>query len=189
MSERTGSDSLWTVLAAVAQIFAALVGAAAVYFANQSLQETAAQGRRQADQSANVQTLTLFATFNSESMLQIRNSIDSEEWCARWHPDAHERTRPAALTREQLTWFVDFFDAVDACGDQGLCNPQLNQQLFKSYAATNYQPIAEAIIRGRQRGNEVFGQGMADLAGIEAAPEETARSYSTNTCNIDPGAL
>lgn len=170
-------EGVWSILATIAQIAAALVGAFAVYYAT-------AQGERQEKQDANIQTLTLFATFNSESMLDIRNRIDSEEWCARWQPHLHERTRgPNRLTREQLTWFIDFFDAVDTCGARGVCNTELNNQLFRSYAYTNYEPIAEAIVRGRER-NASFGQGLANLAGFEGDPADAAQAYIARECAV-----
>lgn len=174
-----GREGFWSIMASLGQIISAAVGVAAVVFSGFALIETQKQGDRQTEQGARVQTLAFFAQFNGDSMLEIRRKIDNENWCARWgwspRPDDFE---PGA-SREQLTWFIDFFDAVHACGQAELCNSELNARLFQSYARESYDDLAEFIHRRRSEDRRTdFGSGMAALANEERELEEITADMS-----------
>lgn len=189
--ERKRRESWWTIAAAVGQISSALVGAWAAFVAAQALEQTSAQGVRQEEQAATVQTLTFFATFNGESMLDIRNNIAAQDWCVRdGVVDPYEGYR-LRVTSEQATSFVDFFDAVHACsvgedGEQreGMCNMALARQLFGPYAREYYDELAHTIVSKRGDRGDQFGRGMAALAGIEESAEQVRDRYHSSQCRV-----
>lgn len=206
MAER---ESLSSLAAAWAQVVSALVGVvaagAAFFVGAQSIE----QGDKQEEEARKQQTLQFFATFNSANMLQTREALDNEDWCARY---GYARPLPeaAAIGRSQIVSMVDFFDAIhNTCppsdqaqrqrrgflerlvsadeSEQGLCDRTFAEQLFSPYAADLYDDVAGEIMeirknRGENHRGENLGEGMRQLANISESTEEVAARYAHDSC-------
>lgn len=202
MAER---ESLSSLAAAWAQVVSALVGVvaagAAFFVGAQSIE----QGDKQEEEARKQQTLQFFATFNSSNMLQTREALDNEDWCARYGyarplPDAQ------AVGGSQIVSIVDFFDAIhNSCppsdqtprrrgflerltstddADQGLCDRTFAEQLFTPYAADLFDNVAGDIMETRKHRGENYGEGMRQLAHISESTEEVAARYAHDSCGV-----
>jgi hypothetical protein len=182
MAER---ESTSMVMAAWGQVISAMVGIVAAVVAAwigwMTIQQSEEQGREARTQRA----LEFFATFNSPAMLQTRELLENEDWCARY------RYRPPLLpdyqspvTASHIVSFVDFFDLVDtSCGPGKVCDRDFAVQLFSPYAVRMYDNLSKEIHDRRQQRGERFGQGMANLSNNSAPLPEVVERYAREECN------
>lgn len=197
MAER---ESLSTQMAAWAQVVSALVGFIAAVAAVIVGLRTLDQGEKQRHEAQTQQTLQFFASFNAADMLETRELLDNEDWCARYNyvpaPNYVSEVKGAHIVS-----IVDFFDAVNnSCPPENetaddenadtVCDRAFAESLFSPYAKDLYDNLSRDILeRRQQRGSNNFGSGMAVLAGEANMPlEDVVARYAQDSCGVPAGA-
>lgn len=163
MSEPSTSSSAAHWVQAIGTVAAALVSAAAAYFALTAYVDSLS---KQVDERK-VQVFNLHNRFNSEPLFSIRKRV---------YVDV---ARAAGCVSQDLTAgpsdandrfaFVEFFDVVGVCVDSGLCDGALVERLFAPYANVHWtylKDYVEAVRKGEaaMKLNAPFGSGMQALA-------------------------
>ena len=101
-----------------------------------------------------VQTFQMFEMFNSPSRLT-----------ARAHLFEHTKN-DAALDPNDLYVILDFYDALQVCVERNLCDRDLANRLFHSYADPFWDSMHAEISGARTASDPNFGAGLEWLAGL-----------------------
>lgn len=109
-----------------------------------------------------VQTFDFFNQLSTQSMIDIRQRIESESWCRRY---SGRETRGLGPTSAQITTYVDFFDAARVCVREHLCHEELTSSLFRPYAQRAFHDLEQEVQYRREAGDETFGEGLEFFAG------------------------
>lgn len=161
MSGRSSTAAHW--VQAFGSLAAAVVGAAAAYFALTTYVDSV---NKQVDERK-VQVFNLHNRFNSEPLFSIRKRVYAD--VARAAGCMSENLSAGTADANDKFAFVEFFDVVEACITAGLCDGSLSERLFTPYANGHWpylKPYVEAVRRG-ERGmklNVPFGVGLEKLA-------------------------
>lgn len=211
MSER-GRGSL--DVAAWAQVASAVVGVVAAVVAAVIGFQSLKQGERQSEQARTTRTLEFFATFNSQDMVNIRDRLNNEDWCARYDyirdPDYQIKVSDPAIVS-----IIDFFDAVHrscpAEGGQleppaaqsqpvserseaarriasagGTCDREFAEELLSPYARDLYPVLSQTVVNVRSRRGPRFGEGLVAFAdpNHETSIDQVVQSYRDRECSV-----
>lgn len=133
------------VLGTWVSISAAVMGG---YLALQSYQadvKTRAEDVAKRADARVVQTFALAEQFQSGDFLRVRSKLIATFNTPGPIPTAERVKRLGAMADQDLWAFVDFFDTVQICVDQGLCDAALAWRLFNPYAGFWFGALRPAI--------------------------------------------
>ena len=120
-----------------------------------------------------VQTFQLFEMFNSPSRLT-----------ARAHLFEHTKHQ-AELDPNDLYVILDFYDALQVCVERNLCDRDLANRLFHSYATPFWDSMGQEIVSGRTESDPNFGAGLQWLASLPPPAQLEAPSTSDATTTTE----
>ena len=105
-----------------------------------------------------VQTFALYDMFSSEERLLARQRI------------LDAANGGTEFVGHDLWLTLDFFDALEVCVKQNLCDQDLAVRLFQPYAVPIWNGLSEQIVIGRTPSDPNMGGGVEWLAGLPAPP-------------------
>lgn len=175
MGDRLGFAGWSTIIATWVGIGGAGVGGwTAIQQQQEAIEAEETQAQKEYDQqerqflaevkTSYVETFKMFEIFNRTDQLAAREKIY----------DSMGGATTETLKLNDVFIFFDFFDALQICVINEICDQYVAVELFQPYATQVWQELNEGVVAYRQAGNPKFGLGVEWLATLppEQAPDE-----------------
>lgn len=170
MAEKTGFAGWSTVIATWVGIVGAGIGGwTAIEQQQKAIEAEQIQAQKEYDQlerqflnevkTSYLETFKMFEIFNRTDQLAAREKIYASM------ADETDTT----LKLNDVFIFFDFFDALQICVVNGICDQYVAEELFKPYAIEVWQEFKDDVSTYRTAQNAKFGLGLQWLAELPAA--------------------
>lgn len=169
MAEKSGFAAWSTVIATWVGIVGAGIGGwTAIEQQQKAIEAEQIQAQKEYDQlerqflnevkTSYLETFKMFEIFNRTDQLAAREKIYASM------ADETDTT----LKLNDVFIFFDFFDALQICVINGICDQYVAEELFKPYAIQVWQEFKEDVATYRTAQNPKFGEGLQWLAELPA---------------------